>query len=115
MKTRSASSARAVASMYREQATAAMIRLLLARAGAAVILALAASPVILAAQAPETLPSPLGLADVVRLAGDRRDEIEAARARTRAGEARPDIVSALEDPMIAPSLDHLPFMLQGAD
>ncbi len=81
----------------------------------AVVLALAGSPVIAAAQAPETLPSPLGLADVVRLAGDRRDEIEAARARTRAGEARPDIVSALEDPMIAPSLDHLPFMLQGAD
>ena len=82
---------------------------------AAVVLALAGSPVIAAAQTPETLPSPLGLVDVVRLAGDRRDEIEAARARTRAGEARPDIVSALEDPMIAPSLDHLPFMLQGAD
>jgi cobalt-zinc-cadmium efflux system outer membrane protein len=81
----------------------------------AVVLALAVSPVIAAAQAAEALPSPLGLADVVRLAGDRRDEIEAARARTRAGEARPDIVSALEDPMIAPSLDHLPFMLQGAD
>jgi cobalt-zinc-cadmium efflux system outer membrane protein len=93
MKPRSASSTRAVA----------------------VVFALAGSPVILAAQAPETLPSPLGLADVVRLAGDRRDEIEAVRARTRAGEARPDIVSALEDPMIAPSLDHLPFMLQGAD
>ena len=82
---------------------------------AAVVLALAGSPVIAAAQTSETLPSPLGLADVVRLAGDRRDEIEAARARTRAGEARPDIVSALEDPMISPSLDHLPFMLQGAD
>ena len=81
----------------------------------AVVLALAGSPVMAAAQAPETLPSPLGLVDVVRLAGDRRDEIEAARARTRAGEARPDIVSALEDPMISPSLDHLPFMLQGAD
>jgi outer membrane protein TolC len=82
---------------------------------AAVVLALAGSPAILAAQAPETLPSPLGLADVVRLAGDRRDEIAAARARTNAGEARPDIVSALEDPMLSPSLDHLPFMLQGAD
>ena len=82
---------------------------------AAVVLALAGSPLIAAAQTSETLPTPLGLADVVRLASDRRDEIEAARARTRAGEARPDIVSALEDPMIAPSLDHLPFMLQGAD
>ena len=68
-----------------------------------------------AAQATEALPSPLSLADVIRVATERRDEIQAARARTRAGEARPIIVSALEDPMIAPSLDHLPFMLGGAD
>ena len=61
------------------------------------------------------LPTPLTLADVIRVAGQRRDEIEAARARTRAGEARPAIVSALGDPMISPSLDHLPFMLGGAD
>ena len=67
------------------------------------------------AQAPGPLPDPLGLSDVVRLAGERRDEIAAARARTLAGEARPDIVSALDDPMISPSLDHLPFMLEGAD
>ena len=72
-------------------------------------------PPTLSAQTPDALPSPLRLADVVRLAGDRRDEIEAARARTRAGEARPAIVSALDDPMISPSLDHLPFMLGGAD
>ena len=61
------------------------------------------------------LPTPLTLADVIRVASQRRDEIEAARARTRAGEARPAIVSALSDPMISPSLDHLPFMLGGAD
>ena len=61
------------------------------------------------------LPSPLSLADVIRLASERRDEIQAARARTRAGEARPIIASALEDPMLSPSLDHLPFMLGGAD
>jgi outer membrane protein TolC len=61
------------------------------------------------------LPSPLSLGDVIRLASERRDEIQAARARIRAGEARPTIVSALEDPMISPSLDHLPFMLGGAD
>jgi outer membrane protein TolC len=61
------------------------------------------------------LPTPLTLTDVIRVAGERRDEIEAARARTRAGEARPAIVSALDDPMISPSLDHLPFMLGGAD
>jgi outer membrane protein TolC len=68
-----------------------------------------------AAQTAPPLPSPLRLADVVRLAGERRDEIQAARARTRAGEARPVIVSALDDPMLSPSLDHLPFMLGGAD
>jgi outer membrane protein TolC len=61
------------------------------------------------------LPTPLTLADVIRVASQRRDEIEAARARTLAGEARPAIVSALADPMISPSLDHLPFMLDGAD
>ena len=59
--------------------------------------------------------SPLSLADVVRIASERRDEIAAARARTLAAEQRPAIVSALEDPMISPSLDHLPFMWGGAD
>ena len=67
------------------------------------------------AQTAAALPSPLGLADVIRIAGERRDEIQAANARTRAGEARPAIVSALEDPMISPSIDHLPFSLEGAD
>ena len=61
------------------------------------------------------LPSPLTLADVVRIAGERRDEVEMARARTRAAEARPTIVGALSDPMISPSVDHLPFMMAGAD
>jgi len=73
------------------------------------------SPSPAVAQTARVLPSPLRLGDVVRLASERRDEIEAARARIRAGEARPTIVSALADPMIAPSLDHLPFMLGGAD
>jgi len=68
-----------------------------------------------AAQAAPLLPSPLGLADVIRIAGERRDEIQAARARVRAAEARPAIVSALDDPMISPSLDHLPFAMGGAD
>ncbi len=67
------------------------------------------------AQTTPAVQSPLSLADVIRLAGERRDEIQAARARARAGEARPAIVSALEDPMISPSIDHLPFMLDGAD
>jgi outer membrane protein, heavy metal efflux system len=61
------------------------------------------------------LPSPLSLGDVIRIASERRDEIAAARARSMAAEQRPEIVSALADPMISPSLDHLPFMWGGAD
>jgi outer membrane protein TolC len=72
------------------------------------------SPEVAAEQGSE-LPSPLSLSDVVRIAGERRDEIQAAGARTMASEARPAIVSALSDPMISPSLDHLPFMMNGAD
>ena len=68
-----------------------------------------------AAQPSQPLPSPLTLGDVIRIAGERRDEIQAARARIRAGEARPTIVSALADPMISPSLDHKPFTMSGAD
>ena len=67
------------------------------------------------AQTPPVLPSPLTLADVVRIAGERRDEIEGARARNRAAEARPAIVGALSDPVISPSLDHLAFTMGGAD
>lgn len=79
------------------------------------VMIVAASPVSALSQTTQALPSPLGLGDVIRIAGERRDEIQAARARTRAGEARPTIVSALEDPVISPSLDHLPFMMGGAD
>jgi outer membrane protein, heavy metal efflux system len=67
------------------------------------------------AQTVSPLPAPLRLSDVVRIASQRRDEIAAARARTQAAEQRPAIVSALDDPMISPSLDHLPFMWGGAD
>jgi outer membrane protein, heavy metal efflux system len=76
---------------------------------------LLASPGSVTAQDSQPLPSPLRLADVIRIASDRRDEIQAARARAQAGEARPAIVSALSDPMVSPSLDHLPFMMDGAD
>ncbi len=72
-------------------------------------------PIQAAAQTTSALPSPLSLADVIRVASERRDEIQAASARTRAAEARPVIVSALEDPMISPSIDHKPFMMDGAD
>jgi outer membrane protein TolC len=67
------------------------------------------------AQTSQALPSPLTLADVIQIAVERRDEIRAARSRAAAGEARPTIVSALPDPMLSASLDHLPFMLNGAD
>ncbi|MDP2053190.1 MAG: TolC family protein [Acidobacteriota bacterium] len=82
-----------------------------------VVLAIVACvrPPVAAAQATPALPSPLSLADVIRVASERRDEIQAARARTRAGEERPAIVSALDDPMLSPAIDHLPFMWGGAD
>jgi outer membrane protein TolC len=52
---------------------------------------------------------------VIALARQHRAEILAARARARAAAARPEIVSGLEDPMVLPSIDHLPFMGGGAD
>src|SRR5262245_13862186 len=69
----------------------------------------------IAAPQPSPLASPLSLGDVIRIASDRRDEIEAARRRVQAADARPALVSALPDPMLSPSLDHLPFMMNGAD
>lgn len=61
------------------------------------------------------LSSPLRLADVLAYARAHRLEIVAARARVRAASERPAIVSAHEDPMVMPSIDHLPFMLHGVD
>jgi cobalt-zinc-cadmium efflux system outer membrane protein len=61
------------------------------------------------------LPSPLGVADVVRLAKTRRAEVVAARARANAAAQRPAIVSALDDPQVFPSIDHAPFMGGGAN
>ena len=67
------------------------------------------------AQQPVYPAGPIRLGDVVQLAVERRAEIAAARARARAAEARPAIVGALEDPMVSVSIDHLPFMFNGAD
>ena len=67
------------------------------------------------AQGPEPLPDPLRLELVIRIAGEHRAEIAAARARARAAAERPAIVSALEDPVIFPSIDHLPFNFEGVD
>lgn len=61
------------------------------------------------------LPSPLRLEDVLAYGRAHRQEIVAARARAQAAGEWPAIVSALEDPMAMPSVDHLPFMLEGVD
>ena len=67
------------------------------------------------ANADTPLSSPLRLADVIAEARAQRTEITAARARALAAAQRPAIVSALDDPTISLSIDHLPFMLDGAD
>jgi outer membrane protein, heavy metal efflux system len=63
----------------------------------------------------ESLPDPLGLDQVLQLTRARRPEILASRARARAVGERPKIVSALEDPTITASIDHLPFTLDGVN
>lgn len=70
---------------------------------------------VVAADESDALPDPLRLEQVVQRASQRRFEVAAAQARARAAGQRPAIVSALEDPMVSPAVDHLPFMLQGAD
>ncbi len=68
-----------------------------------------------AAQTAAELPSPLRFEDVPALAGERRAEVTAARERALAAEQRPAIVSALDDPMLFPSVDHWPFGMPAAD
>lgn len=92
-----------------------MMRSTIVRVGFLTAVGIAALATGVAGQQSPVLPSPLSLADVIRVAAERRDEIRAARARVLASESRPAIVSALDDPMISPSLDHLPFMWGGAD
>ena len=86
---------------------------------ASLIVSLCASLLCMATSVPAQditpLPDPLGIEDVATYARLNRQEIAAARARARAADQRPAIVSALDDPMIMPSVDHLPFMLNGAD
>lgn len=69
----------------------------------------------LPAHAEVALPSPLRANDVVKLARTRRGELVAAKARARAAAVRPEVVSALEDPTISLSLDHVPFNMMGVD
>jgi cobalt-zinc-cadmium efflux system outer membrane protein len=49
------------------------------------------------------------LDDVAEIARRNRAEVSVANARAEALAQRPAIVAALEDPMIAPSIDHYPF------
>lgn len=61
-------------------------------------------------------PALLTIEQAVAFARENRAEIPAARFRARAAQQRPDIVSAPEDPMLSPSLDHYPFeMMEGED
>jgi cobalt-zinc-cadmium efflux system outer membrane protein len=63
----------------------------------------------------QALPAPLRVVDVARIARAQRLEVSAARARARSAAERPAIVSALEEPDVSASIDHLPFMGGGAD
>jgi cobalt-zinc-cadmium efflux system outer membrane protein len=85
------------------------------RVAACVVAASACLTASVAADDQIALPTPLRAADAVRLAKQHRPEVVAARARARAAAERPAIVSALDDPEVFPSIDHLPFMGGGAD
>lgn len=67
------------------------------------------------ASAEVALPSPLRVQDVVTFARSRRPEIVAAKARARAASERPSIVSALDEPTVSLSIDHVPFNGMGID
>lgn len=73
------------------------------------------APSLAFAQNTAPLPEPLGLEQVLQFAREHRAEILAARARARAFAERGAIVSALDDPMVSPSVNHLPFMLNGVN
>jgi outer membrane protein TolC len=66
-------------------------------------------------QSSEVLPTPLDPATVLQVAHARRSEIVGARARAWAAAQRPKIDSALPDPMVMVSMDHLPIPLAGVD
>jgi outer membrane protein TolC len=74
-----------------------------------------AAPSFAAADDQGPLPTPLRVIDAVRIARAHRAEVSAARARARAAAERPAMVSALDDPEVFSSIDHLPFMGGGAD
>ncbi len=80
-----------------------------------ILLSLIGLPLATLAQQTYALPSPLRIEQARGFALKHRKEIMAARARAQAASQRPTIVSTLEDPMLMPALDRLPFSLKGAD
>ena len=79
-----------------------LVRLLVLCVGAAALQTTASAATIV-------LPDPLQLSEVTDIALRSRAEVAAANARAEALAQRPAIVSALEDPMVSPSIDHYPF------
>jgi len=79
------------------------------------VVLLVVGAVVASAHADVPLPSPLRAPDVTALARSRRSELGAAKARARAAAQRSELVSALDDPTIAVSIDHLPFNGMGLD
>jgi outer membrane protein, heavy metal efflux system len=78
------------------------------------VCALLVAPGLAFAQPPhDPLPNPLRVDQVAALARARRAEVVVSRKRAQAAAQRPAIVSALEDPVLTPSIDHLPFMFDG--
>lgn len=61
------------------------------------------------------LPDPVHLEDAIVYARVHRLEIDAARSSARAAGFRPAIVSALPDPVLSLSLDHVPFPARNFD
>ncbi len=81
-------------------------------------LACAATIVVLArgSRAEEaSLPSPLRPDDVLTFARAHRSEIVVAKSKIAAAAEKPKVVSALPDPMVMASVDHLPIKLMGVD
>jgi len=68
-----------------------------------------------AAQTTYSLPTPLSLNEVIRIARENRTEVAALSARAEALSQRPAIVGALEDPMLSPAIDHYPFEMMEED
>jgi cobalt-zinc-cadmium efflux system outer membrane protein len=65
------------------------------------------------AWATEDLPDPLHLHHVVALAREHRAEVDSARSFAEAAAQRPEIESALDDPMLMVQALHVPFRTPG--